>query len=449
MKKPLLALLLFSSIVFSCSDKDIVEPKTHRLPYEIATAWADVTLKIIKTTSFNTPTFSSRNLGYLGLTMYESVVHGSPVHKSLVVQLNELTSLPIPEAGKQYTWELALNAGQAFLLKKLYSHTTAKNLILIDSLESVIYNTALAENVEKETAERSVLFGQDMANAIFEWSTTDGGHEGYLHNFDKDYVLPTGAGYWTPPTDGQSTSLYPLHPYWGSNRTFLVANSLIAVPELLSYSTDPASDYYKQFLEVYNKSKSLTQEEKEIAAWWGDDPSQTASPPGHSYNLATIAIKTAKPDLFTTTEAYAKVGMATADAFINCWKCKYTYHAERPFPYIKAFIDDTYQKFWPEPPFPAFSSGHSTQAAAVATVLEGVFGENFKVVDNTYEGRSNAFQGVSIQYKSRTFNSIWETAEECAYSRFLGGIHTRQDNEQGAAQGIQIGNNVLVLDWKN
>jgi hypothetical protein len=447
MKKPLLSLLLILSIATGCSDNE-VEPKVHSLSYTTVTIWADMTLKIIKTTSFNTPTFSSRNLGYLGLTMYESVVHGSSVHKSMVNQLNDLTSLPLPQTDKEYTWDISLNAGQAFLLKKLYSHTKSSNLLLIDSLELAIYNAASSEIADKATVDRSVQFGQDVANAIFEWSKTDGGHEAYLHNFDQNYVFPSGAGYWIPPTDGQSSSPYPLHPYWGNNRTFLIANSILPVPQILPYSTDPASDYYKQFLEVYDKSKILTQEEKEIAAWWGDDPSQTASPPGHSYNLATIAIKTAKPDLFTTAEVYAKVGIATADAFINCWKCKYTYHAERPFPYIKAFIDDTYQKFWPEPPFPAFSSGHSTQAAAAATVLESVFGENFKVVDNTYEGRPNTWQGVTIEYKPRTFNSIWATAEECAYSRFLGGIHTRQDNEQGAAQGVQIGNNITILNWK-
>jgi hypothetical protein len=448
MKTPLLTILLVVLIAVSCSDND-VRTEVQRAPYEVAIAWADMTLKIIKTTPANSPTFASRNLGYLGLTMYESVVNGSTIHKSLVNQLNDLTSLPVPEADKEYTWHLTLNASQAFLLKKLYGYTKNENLLRIDSLEAVIYAEALAGDVDKETADRSVQFGQDIANAIFEWSKTDGGHEGYLHNFDPAYVFPSGASYWTPPTDGQSTSLYPLHPYWGNNRTFLVANSTLPVPQLLSYSTDPSSDYYKQFLEVYEKSKILTQEEKEISAWWGDDPTQTTSPPGHSYNLATIAIKTSKLDLFTTAEVYAKVGIATADAFINCWKCKYVYHAERPFPYIKAFIDDTYQKFWPEPPFPAFSSGHSTQAAAVATVLEGVFGENFKIADNTYEGRKNVFQGVSIQFKTRSFNSIWEVAEECAYSRFLGGIHTRQDNEQGATQGIQIGNNISDLAWRN
>jgi hypothetical protein len=444
MRKPLLTILFILSIAFGCSDDEVKSDVLSS--YEIATAWADMTLSVVKTSYPGSPTFTSRNLGYIGLTMYECVVHGSAEHNSMGTQLSDILNLPIPEMDAQYDWELALSAGQAFILKKLYSHTSNENLAAIEALEQSIYNQTLIKRSDVAIADRSVQFGQNVANAIFEWSKADGGHEGYLHNFDPDYVFPNGPGYWTPPVGGQSSSPYPLHPYWGNNRTFVLANSTLPVPEMLSYSTDPSSDYYNQFLEVYEKSKTLTQEEKQIAAWWADDPSETASPPGHSYNLTSIIIRSSKPDIFIAAEAYAKVGLAVADAFINCWKCKYTYHAERPYPYIVSFIDDAYIKFWPEPPFPAFSSGHATQSAATAIVLESVFGENFPVIDNTYDGRAPSFQ--SIPYKSRQFNTIRETAEECAYSRFLGGIHTRQDNEQGAAQGILIGNNIAALNWK-
>jgi hypothetical protein len=198
---------------------------------------------------------------------------------------------------------------------------------------------------------------------------------------------------------------------------------------------------------VYNKQQShLTDEEKRIAAWWADNPAETASPPGHSYNLATLLIILKKADMFTAAEVYAKVGMAVADAFINCWKCKYHYFAERPFPYISRFINNSYAAFWPEPPFPAFTSGHATQSAAAATVLQSVFDNNTVFVDNTYADRNPDFQNIA--YQSRTFQTIWATAEECAYSRFLGGIHTRQDNEVGTQQGMVVGQNVVVLHWK-
>ena len=144
-----------------------------------------------------------------------------------------------------------------------------------------------------EVAERSIQFGQAVAEAIYEWSKTDGGHEGYLHHFDPDYKFPSwgclldSSNLWTV------SIRFPLHPYWGSNRTFLSDNAALPVPAIIPFSTDPSSGNYKLFNEVYLKRKSLTEEEMRIAAWWADDPTQTASPPGHSYNLATIAVTSA------------------------------------------------------------------------------------------------------------------------------------------------------------
>ncbi len=441
-------LLLLGALIFiglqNCSDDgDDLRPISES-DKGLAARWADVTLHTIQFSYPNSPTYTSRSLGYIGLTMYESAVHGSPLHASVASQLNGLRELPQPEAGKEYSWSLALNAGQAFILRSLYPHASADVIAVIDSLESATMVSEMS-SFSAETMNRSISYGRAVAEAIFEWSKTDGGHEGFQRNFDPDYQFPQGNGYWVPPVFGQSASPFPLHPYWGSNRTFVSANANLPVPEPVPFSIVPSSEHYKLFQEVYSKRNSLTEEEKRIAAWWADDPTQTASPPGHSYNLATIAVTSAGSDIFTASEAYAKVGMAVADAFICCWKCKYTYHSERPFPYIRKFIDQNYLQFWPEPPFPAFSSGHATQSAAAATVLVSIFGENFPLVDNTYENRIPDFE--NIPYPSRAFMNIQATASECAHSRLLGGIHTRQDNEKGAAQGNAIGENLVGLSW--
>lgn len=435
---------IFSMVMISChEDSDTIPPSPiSNEDKELPAQWADVTLRIIQNSFPGSPTYTSRSLGYIGLTMYECVVHGSTTHQSVAGQLNGLNALPLPGA-EPYNWKLVLNAGQATILRKLYPHTWTPELI--DALETTTLEKEKL-NTATTTVERSVLYGQAVADAIFTWATQDGGHEGYLHHFDPEYEFPAGPGYWTPPIAGQSASPFPLHPYWGNNRTFLTANSTLPIPTKPAYSADPGSLYYQYFYQVYYKRNNLTDDEKRIAAWWADDPTQTASPPGHSYNLATIVITSQQADLFTAAEAYAKTGLAVADAFINCWKCKYTYHSERPFPYIRENIDEDYYSFWPEPPFPAFSSGHATQSAAAALALMSVFNNETPFVDNTYEFRQPDFQ--NIEYRSRIFYSIWATAEECAYSRFLGGIHTRLDNEAGTEQGKIIGTNVAALNWK-
>ena len=414
---------------------------------DLATAWADITLYITQYTPANSPTFSSRCLGYIGLTMYESVVHGYPSYQSLSGQLNELPQLPLPDTSQPYSWELALNAGQAYILDSIYVQTSDENKVKIDSLEDVFRIYYSQQVGDKEVVERSIAYGQSVAKAIFQWSKTDGGHRGYLFNFDKDLVHPERPGSWKPPLYAQSFSHHPLHPHWGSNRTFLAIDAEIPTPEMIPYDTTENSPYYQQFLEVYEKEQVLTQKEKEIAIWWSDDPDDTFTPPGHSYYLATIGLQKVDAELITCAETYARVGMAVADAFIMCWKWKYHHFSERPNTFVPKFIDPTWESFWPDPPFPSFPSGHAIQAASAAVVLTDVLGEPFTFIDSAHVYRERD-ELRDTDFVERPFNSFWEVALETADSRFYGGIHTHQDNQVGLDEGSRIARNVNALNWR-
>ncbi len=416
------------------------------LPADVAVTWANMSLRITAKTLSNTPTYASRAFGYLGLGMYEATVYGIPDHQSLAGQLTDLTKLPRPEIGKVYDWSVSLNACEASLLKNLYPHAPANQLAAVDSLETALQER-LTRSVATDVVARSVSFGKAIADALFEWSKTDGGYEGYKNPFPTDYKLPTGEGYWVAPTDGQVATARALHPRWGNNRTFAAANAALPIPKMpATFSRDPASDYYKMYKAVYDQKKQLTQADKEAAIWWSDDPSQTFTPPGHSYNLATIAIRTKGGTLAQAVETYARAGMAVADAFICCFKCKYTYVNERPSWYIRLNVEQYWSPFWPEPPFPGFPSGHSTQGAATATVLADLYG-TVHFTDDSHVGRpSDAVRNVD--FKARSFNSFWEAAEESGWSRILGGIHTQQDNEVGLNEGKKIGGSINSLVWK-
>jgi PAP2 superfamily len=360
--------------------------------------------------------------------------------------LNGLPSLPKPAIGTTTNYILAMNAGQAFMLKKLYEYADISRLNSIDSLEAAIL-IANKTNNQQET-DQSIAYGRLVAEAIFNWSKNDGGYQGYSRNFVTTYVFPSGASYWRPPINGQVISSYPLHPFWGKNRTFVVENEKIPVPKMITYSRLEGSEYYEQFKSVYLKNLELNQTEKEIAAWWGDDPTESFTPPGHSYSIANQIVAKEKPDLFKAAETYARVGISVADAFINCWKAKFAYHCERPSTYIRSFINPLWVQYWPEPPFPAFYSGHSVQGASSATVMEALYGTSYSFTDTSHEGRSKDIER-NVDFKSRKFNSFWEAANESAMSRFYGGIHTKYDNEIGLIEGRKIGENVNKLVWKS
>ncbi|WP_211240577.1 vanadium-dependent haloperoxidase [Adhaeribacter aquaticus] len=443
----------------SCEEEDFKNIKDQRSESaDVATAWADMTLKLLNRSN-NPPTYNARILGYIGLTMYECAVHADPSKKSLVGQLEGLDYLPVPIAATEHYWPLVVHAGQETIIKLIFGSRVKEAGIAPQFNElSINILKEKSHRLPQATVERSLQLGKDIAEAIFAWSEKDGGKDGRHQRFEDIRPFPKGPSYWIPPQVGQTPARSPMHPQWGNNRTFAKANGLIPIPAILPYSTNPNSEYYKVYKEVYDKNVTLTQAEKEIAAWWSDDPSETYSPAGHSYNLATLTIKQNKASLVKAAETYARVGMAVADAFICCWKAKMTYFNERPQTYINANIDPKWHPFWPEPPFPAFPSGHSTQSAATATVLTDLFGESFAFEDNTHNNQDRGFfaawPGETGKYttlivKTRSYKSFWETAEESAYSRFLGGIHTRQDNEVGLSEGKKIGTNINKLTWNN
>lgn len=409
---------------------------------DVAVKWAALQLKLTKTTAGFTPPVASRAYGYAGLTLYEAVVPGIKDRKSLASQLQGLTSLPQPQSGQTYNWPLSANAAEAAILRSLYPTTSAANLSSIDSLETAL--KAQFKDTSDSVNQRSITFGKQIANALYQWSKTDGGDAGYSRNFPASYVVPVGAGLWQPTENGQKI---PMQPYWGLNRTFVKANDGLEMPKILPYSTDIKSATFGQYLDVYNKSKNLTQTEKEIAVWWADNPVDTFTPPGHSYSITKIAVVTSKATLDKAVEAFARTGIAVADAFILCWRCKYTYNNLRPYTYVRLAIDPTWVPFWPAPPFPGFPSGHATQSSAAATVLTSLFGENFAFTDDSHVGRPKD-TARNVEFKARSFTSFTQSAQESADSRFYGNIHTRQDNETGLSEGKLIGTNVNNLNWK-
>tara|TARA_R110002050_G_scaffold159736_3_gene289159 strand:- start:3508 stop:4869 length:1362 start_codon:yes stop_codon:yes gene_type:complete len=436
---PLFLLLIFS-IACSTTEQAKMDDK------DVALEWANMTLYITRYTPSNSPTFASRAFGYIGLTMYESIVPGFIEYNSMNGQLNGLELLPKIDPTKEYNWALSLNAGQSEILKKIYVQTSGENIQKIDSLEQLVFNQ-VQHDIDNETVLRSVSYGKSVAHAIFEWSKTDGGHRGYLHNFDKTMVHPDRPGSWKPPLFAQSFSHHPLHPHWGENRTFAAMNETISDPQIIPYDTTPGSPYYQQFENVYLKDLELTQLEKEAAIWWGDDPDVSFTPPGHSYYFATLALEGHDSTLIECAQVYAQVGMAVADAFINCWKWKYQFFTERPNTFIPKYIDEEWESFWPDPPFPSFPSGHAIQAATAATVLEHNFGKKFTFTDRAHEGRERD-ELKETDFVIRSFDSFWEAAQETADSRFYGGIHTKLDNEVGLEKGIEIAKNINALEWK-
>ncbi|MCI1187049.1 vanadium-dependent haloperoxidase [Hymenobacter sp. DH14] len=433
------ALLAVTLLATSCSrDAEVAapaSPATSTYSADAATKWADMELRLIKNGTGFSPPVAARALGYAGVALYGAVQPGIAGSQSLAGQLTGLSTLPQPEAGQPYNWAVAANAAEALMAKSLFGNATAAQRASIDSLETAL-------NASYRTAaefDRSVQYGRAVAQAVFDWSRTDGGHEGYLSNQPAGYVPPTGTGLWVPSSSAASARA--LQPYWGQNRMFVPADAAMTMPALpYVYSTQASSVYYGQVQELYTTGRNLTAAQRTIALYWADG-GQTITPPGHSISITGIVLRDRKATLAQAAETYARVGMAVADAFISCWKCKYQFNWQRPDAAIHAMIDPTWQPLIATPPFPEFVSGHSSQSGAAAQVLEDLFGAQTAFVDNSHQARGAG-------YEPRSFASFAAFADEAAISRLYGGIHFRSSNEIGLTEGRKVGRNVSALRFK-
>jgi PAP2 superfamily len=404
------------------------------LSSDVATKWATLHLKLAKTSPGATPPVVSRAVGYAGLALYEAVVPGMTEYRSLVGQVQSLTALPLVENAKEYNWGASANAAQAQILRSLYANTSDANKATIDSLEAALTTDFLKESA-KDITDRSAGFGKAIANAIFAYAKTDGGHEGYNRNFPADYVVPVGVGLWIP-TGAQKI---PMQPTWGRNRVFVRANATVSVVAPTPYSTNAKSDFFKNANEVYQIAKTLTDEQKEIALFWADDPGKTFTPPAHAMSILTQIIQDNALKLNMAAEGYAKIGMATTDAFVCCWRVKYQYNLIRPVSYINLAIDPKWSPLLSTPPFPEYTSGHSSGSGAAAAVFANLFAEAYNFTDRSHDNRG---------LKPRSFKSFSDYANEAAMSRLYGGIHYRESNERGLSNGRLVAQNVLALKWK-
>ena len=184
--------------------------------------------------------------------------------------------------------------------------------------------------------------------------------------------------------------------------------------------------------------RSRTQEQTEIARFW-EDGAGTATPPGHWNQIAATVAQAKKLRPSENARLFAALNVALADAAIACWDCKYRFDFWRPVTAIRAdrvFADPAldsdpdWEPLLDTPPFPAYTSGHSSFSAAAAAVLAEFFGSDAIRFESTSEGLAGVV---------RRFDSFTAAAQEAGLSRIYGGIHWDFDNRDGLAGGRRVG----------
>lgn len=400
-------------------------------PSTVADDWFDLLRALVAGTPGYSPPVAARAFGYAGVGLYEAVLPSMAGYRSLAGTLTGLATLP-GAGSSPHHWPAVANRVLAQLARALFPTAPADLAGRITALETQ-YANGFRAAAPADVFDRSVARGTAVAAAIFDWSRSDGGHEAYRTNFPTDYTPPVGPGMWVPTPPALQRAL---QPRWGDVRRFLPGSAGDCAPSgPPPYSTVRGSQFWAEGYQVRSVGANLTSEQRAIARFWSDDPGQTATPPGHSVSILTQILRSDGASLDRAAEAYARIGIAVADAFVCCWHVKYKVCLLRPITYVRQVIDPAWTPLLTTPPFPEFPSGHSTQSAAAATVLTALFGSR-SFTDHTHDARG---------FAPRSFSSFNQAASEAAMSRLYGGIHFLSGVQQGLQQGYCLGARVSAL----
>ena len=434
MKKLMFGFLCLALLLsVGCNKRELPTPSPDKYPNDVAVAWMKLHIRLTRSTPNFNSVVSDRSFGYAGLVLYEAIAPGIGKSASFLPSLTNAPELNAP-AGKSLFWPASANAAMASITRDLFGNATAAGLASIDSLEQM-FATGFQSVVDPELLKRSVDFGHATAEAIFEWSKTDGGHEAYNHLISPEYVPPVGEGLWipTPPLFGP-----PILPYWGNNRSFLPNIAARTQPPApIPYSKEINSPFYNMVNELYTISLSLSHEDTVIARFWADVPGML-NVPAHATNILTQLVVLKSLDLQSAAKAYALHGISMYDASISVFKTKYQYTLVRPVSYIRnVMLHSSWNSVIPTPPHPEYTAAHAVVSGASAAVLENIFGKDYAFSDHTYD----------LTLGTRSYASFDAYASEAGRSRLLGGIHYGPSIKMGIAQGRAIGNLVNALPY--
>ncbi len=391
---------------------------------DVVTDWNDISLAAIRTDKTNPPK-ATRHLAMVHTAIYDAVNSIDRSHRPYHI----LQSVP---AGT--SMEAAAAAAAHHILTNVYPAQQA----VFDA--SYVQSLAIIPDDQGKTD--GITLGETVANLIIQLRAND-------HSTDVvSYTPGTDPGDWQPTPPAFAPALLPNWP--------LVTCWALQSGNQLQPPSKPALDS-AEYTAAFNEVKALgaktgsirTAEQSEIAQFWSDGAG-TETPPGHWNRIAHTLADQQGLTLAQNARLFALLNIALADASIVAWDCKYKFNDWRPITAIREAdtdgnpntdLDPAWESFITTPPFPSYTSGHSTFSGAASTVLARYFG-----TDNlAFVTISDGLPGVE-----RSFMSLSQAANEAGISRIYGGIHWQYDNQFGLSSGRALGeyvaNNVLQAE---
>jgi PAP2 superfamily protein len=291
-----------------------------------------------------------------------------------------------------------------------------------------------------------VAWGQQVADAIWEWRSTDG-----FNTLPPTFAGGPAIGEWRQTPNAPGTGLST--PGVGYPQFFTAPTWSGAASDAFDPGPPPAlgsarylADYH-EVMAMGSQTSALRTSDQTIASlFWN---SSTASYLWNNLALALIDArhrdrKDAGPGkrhnaLLENARLLATLNLSIADAAIGCWTAKYTYTYWRPITAIReddgdpaTTADSNWTPLFATPGHPEYPSGHSCLSGAATAVLGREFGQ----VPITIE--SDTMLGVA-----RQFHGLAAALEEVKNARIFAGIHFRTATEAGTTLGADVAAHVI------
>jgi hypothetical protein len=357
---------------------------------------------------------ASRILAMMHTAMYDAVMAFEGGYTSYYV-----SDLP-PEGASQ---RAAAAAAAYHVLYTMYTPDDQRATI------QALYDEHLAQIDDGQGKNDGIDFGQNVAQAIMMLRSTDGA----MHAMMVAHPDGTEPGEWRRTGSGE-----PMAPGWGEVTPWaMISGDQFDQGGPPALNSPEYTAAYNEVLEFGGKdSLTRTVEQSHLAMFWNPHV------PAKWNSLARDIAQREQLSLTDSARLFALLSVTLGDTAISGWNMKYKYSFWRPVTAIQLGDEDTndltdgdplWEPYLMTPPFPEYVSGHSLTCAAAATVLARYLGTD----DYNFELRT---MGIP---EPRTFNSLWQAAEEAGISRIYGGIHFQFANEDGLTAGAALGNYVF------
>jgi PAP2 superfamily len=318
--------------------------------------------------------------------------------------------------------EAAAIAAAHHALRNLFAGSAA-------SLDTMFLASLSANGLSADNP--GVEYGRSAAAAILALRTNDGAAGAQFNYRARGAGRP---GVWMPLTTAPA-----LLPGWGNVTPWIMTSGSQFRPE------GPPPLDSAQYARDYNEIKEIgslnsatrTVEQTQIATFWLGSPVAIWNQPLRQLIAASNF------DISTRARTFAIVHLAASDSSIACWEAKYVYNSWRPEPAIRRGDEDgndlttpdpTWSPLFPTPRHPEYTSAHTTNSTAMATIMQLIFGNTPGMpITSTITGIT------------RQWSTFGEGLDEVIDARVYSGIHFRTADEVGSVQGQQV----ALFVWSN